>query len=224
MKNKRLIIFGDSAFAEIAYEYFTYDSEYEVAGFTVTNDFLKNHEMFGLPVVPFEEIELDFPPSSFHLFVALTYAQMNRVRERFYLEAKAKGYTLATYVSSKAFVWRNVHIGDNVFIFEDNTVQPYVSVGNNVIMWSGNHIGHHSDIGNNCFISSHVVISGFCKIGHNTFLGVNSAINNNIKVAENNLIGSGCLLVKDTLPGEIYRGPRSNAHSVSVYEKFNIEP
>ena len=29
-KKHKLIIVGDSAFAEIAYEYFTHDSEYEV--------------------------------------------------------------------------------------------------------------------------------------------------------------------------------------------------
>ncbi|NRW38220.1 hypothetical protein [Clostridium beijerinckii] len=34
-KNKKLIIIGDSAFAQIAYEYFTYDSDYEVVAFSV---------------------------------------------------------------------------------------------------------------------------------------------------------------------------------------------
>ena len=54
-------------------------------------------------------------------------------------------------------------MGDNCFIFEDNTVQPFVTLGNNLVLWSGNHIGHHSTLRDHCFISSHVVISGFCR-------------------------------------------------------------
>ena len=57
---------------------------------------------------------------------------------------KAKGYAAATYVSSRAFVWHNVVLGDNVFIFESNVVQHHASIGNDVILWSGNHIGHRA--------------------------------------------------------------------------------
>lgn len=86
---------------------------------------------------------------------------MNRVRTRLYREAKAKEFSIASYVSSKAFVWRNVEIGENCCIFEDNVIQPFVNIGNNVIIWSGNHVGHHSVIKDRCFIASYVVISGF---------------------------------------------------------------
>ena len=34
-RSKKIIIVGTSAFAEIAYEYFQYDSEYEVVAFSV---------------------------------------------------------------------------------------------------------------------------------------------------------------------------------------------
>lgn len=34
-KDRKLIISGDRAFAEIAFEYFTYDSNYEVDAFSV---------------------------------------------------------------------------------------------------------------------------------------------------------------------------------------------
>ena len=53
-KNQKLVIVGDSAFAEIAYEYFTHDSEYEVVAFAVEREFIKRESLFGLPVVPFE--------------------------------------------------------------------------------------------------------------------------------------------------------------------------
>ena len=184
-KKEKIVIVGDSAFAEIAYEYFTNDSPFEVAAFSVEKEFLKRKELFGLPVVLFEELEKLYDPLKHKVFVAATYTQLNRLRTRLYKEAKKKGFTAVSYVSSKAFVWRNVELGENCFIFEDNTVQPFVKVGNNVIMWSGNHIGHHSIIKDNCFISSHVVVSGFCEVGENCFLGVNATIINNLKIELN---------------------------------------
>src|SRR5262245_25186862 len=132
-KTGKIIIAGDSAFAEIAYEYFTHDSEYDVVCFTVDKAFMKKDSLFGLPIVPFEEIEKRFPPAGHKMYTALTYGKMNRVRKQFYEKAKAKGYKMATYISSKAFVWRNVEVGENTFIFENNVVQPFVKLGNNVV-------------------------------------------------------------------------------------------
>lgn len=223
MKNKKIIIFGDSAFAEIAYEYFTYDSEYEVACFTVSKEFLKKEELFGLPVVPFEEIQNSLPPAEYEMHIALVYNNLNRNRKQFYDEAKAKGYTLANYVSSKAFVWRNVELGDNCFIFEDNTVQPFVKIGCNNVLWSGNHIGHHSVIGSHNFISSHVVISGFCEIGDANFIGVNSTMGNNLKLGSDCLIGSFVHIVKHITDGSLIKGTPNTVDERSTWERFKIE-
>ena len=168
-KTRKLIIVGDSAFAEIAHEYFDADSDYTVVGFSVEAAYLKRSELHGLPVVPFETLEQHFAPAEHEVFVATTYTQLNRLRARLSAQAKACGYRLASYVSSRAFVWRNVTLGEHCFIFEDNTVQPFASIGDNVVLWSGNHIGHHSVVKAHCFIASHVVVSGFCTVGETAF-------------------------------------------------------
>lgn len=224
MKTKKIIIFGDSAFAEIAYEYFTHDSAYEVAAFTVTKEYLKREEIFGVPVMAFENIEHEFPPEKYEMHVALTYNTLNRIRIRFYHEAKAKGYRLANYISSKAFVWRNVEMGDNCFIFEDNTIQPFVKIGSNNVFWSGNHIGHHSTIGSHNFISSHVVVSGFCTIGNANFMGVNSTMGNNLSIGDDCLIGSAVHLVKNVPNGALMKGTPNAADVKTTWEKFKITP
>ena len=164
MENKnRLIILGDTAFAEIAFEYFTHDSSFDVVAFSVEKEYLTKSVLFNLPVVPFDKLEKQYDPSSHSFFAAVVYTQKNALRTRLFMQAKQKGYTPASYISSRAFTWQNCRIGEHCFIFEDNTVQPFVRIGSNVVLWSGNHIGHHSTIGDNCFISSHVVISGFCE-------------------------------------------------------------
>src|SRR5262245_48485273 len=181
-KERKLILVGDGAFAEVAYEYFTADTPYEVVAFAVEQAYLKRDRLFGLPVVPFEALERHYPPAGHHFFAALVYTQLNRLRARLYREAKAKGYTPASYVSPRAFVWPNVRLGEHCFIFEGNVVQPFVTIGDDVVLWSGNHIGHHSRIGDHCFISSHVVVSGFCDVGPHCFFGVNSTLGDNVTV------------------------------------------
>lgn len=221
-KTRKLVLFGDSAFAEIAREYFDHDSPYEVVAYTVTADYLTADVKDGLPVVPFEEVAERFPPDEHDLHVALVYNQLNRARMAFYDQARALGYTLANYVSSRAFVWRNVTLGDNVFIFEDNTVQPFVTLGSNLVLWSGNHIGHHSILRSHSFISSHVVISGFCDIGESCFFGVNSTVGNNVTVGADCLVGSGALVVRDLPAGSLLKGPMTRAEEVSTWEKLGL--
>jgi sugar O-acyltransferase (sialic acid O-acetyltransferase NeuD family) len=221
-KDRKLVIVGDSAFAEVAFEYFTRDSRYEVVAFAVEEAFLKKDELLGLPVVPFETLADRFPPADHDVFVAIVYTQLNRLRTRLARTAKEAGYRLASYVSERAFVWPNVVLGEHCFIFENNVIQAFVDIGNNVVLWSGNHIGHHSKIRDNVFVSSHVVVSGFCDIGPNCFFGVNVAIGNNITVAKDCWIGPGVVLSQDTKEGELYRSPVSEVAKVSAPRFFKV--
>ncbi|WP_438319189.1 acetyltransferase [Sporosarcina sp. FA9] len=220
---EKLVIVGTGEFAEIAYEYFTYDSPYEIVAFTGEKHCIVSDKLYDLPVVPFEEVHQIYRASEYKAFVAATYTDFNRLRTRLYHETKSKGYELVSYVSSKAFVWRNVTLGENCFIFENNVLQHHVSVGNNVILWSGNHIGHRSVIKDNCFISSHAVIAGSCEIGENCFIGINSTFNDGIKVGKDCFISSGSLVIKNTLEGKIYKGSPAKASDIDVYRYFNIE-
>ena len=223
MKNKKLVIFGTGETADIAYEYFTHDSSYEVVGFTVEAAYKKEDELYGLPVVSFDEVEDLFPACDVEMFVAISYTKLNRVRAKCYKLAKSKGYKCATYVSSKAFVWHNAQIGENCMIFENNVIQHKVQIGNGVILWSGNHVGHQTKIEDFVYVSSHVVISGFCVIGAYSFLGVNSTFNDNIKLGRDNIVGSGALVVKSSEEGKLLVGAPARPAPKTSYEAFDVQ-
>lgn len=199
----KVIIFGTGSFAQVVNFLLEHDSPYDVAGFTVNESYIKDEKLMGLPVLPFETLQQSHSPDRFKMFVAVGYKNVNHVRARVYDEAKAKGYELITYISSKCTYWGEA-IGDNCFIFEDNTIQPFVRIGSDVIMWSGNHIGHHSSIGDHCFISSHVVISGHVTVGPYCFMGVNSTTRDSISIGESCVIGAGALIMKSTKDKEVY--------------------
>ncbi|HEY9133224.1 MAG TPA: acetyltransferase [Dyella sp.] len=216
-----LVLIGAGEFAQIAREYFQHDSDYEVVGFSVERAYIEAPTLAGLPVVPYEALESYYPPDEVSAYVAIPSSQLNRLRTRFYLDAKRRGYRLASYVSSRAFVWRNAEIGENSFIFEGNVIQPFVSIGNNCILWSGNHVGHRTVFEDHVFVASHAVISGYCRIGESSFLGVNSTFNDRVTVARDNVIGSGALVVRDTEPGRVYVG--APARAVPDRSSFDIK-
>ena len=189
--------------------YLTTDSDYTVVAFTANKSYISEEEFLGLPLVPFEDIEGIYPPEEFKMFVAASYAKRNSIRAKIYHEAKDKGYELISYINSKTTHWGDTTIGDNCFIFENQTIQPFVTIGNDVIIWSGNHIGHHVSIGDHCFIASHVVISGHVKIGPYCFLGVNATIRDGINIAQECVIGAGSLIMRDTREREVYVAKRT---------------
>ena len=205
----KLVIFGAGDIARLAHHYFTHDSPHEVAAFVVDRAFRQRDEFQGLPLIDAEDATERFSPRDYDVFVAMSYAKMNAVRAEKYASMKAAGYRLVSYVSSRCSYLSQTPPGDNCFILEDNTIQPFVTIGNNVTLWSGNHIGHDATIEDHCFITSHVVVSGHVRIGTRTFIGVNATLRNSITIAPETLIGAGAIIMKDTKAKEVYMPERA---------------
>ncbi|KPN05480.1 acetyltransferase [Xanthomonas arboricola] len=219
--HKPLVIVGAGEFAQIACEYFQHDSDYTVVGFSVERDFLLRPTLAELPVVAYEELEQRYPPEQYEVFVAIPATQLNRLRTRFFQDMLRRGYRCASYVSSRAFVWRNAQIGANCFLFEGNVIQPFTRIGDNCILWSGNHIGHRTVVQDNVFIASHAVISGYCEIGRGSFIGVNATLSDKVRIAADNIIGAGALVTRHTDAERVYVG--SPARAVAGRSSFDVE-
>jgi len=206
MTPRKLIIFGNNDLAQLADFYFLEGlkygtSEYHPIAFTVESQFMDEKTNNGMTFA-WEVIHTIFQPNDNYLFAPIVD---NKLRERIYNEGKVKGYKFISYISPKCTNYAS-KIGENCFIQEDNTLQPFTEIGNNVIMWAGNHLGHHSIIEDNVFITSHVVISGHCKIEKGAYLGVNSTIRDGVTIGENAIIGMGAVVTKDVPAGEIWIG------------------
>jgi sugar O-acyltransferase (sialic acid O-acetyltransferase NeuD family) len=192
-----IVIFGTGEVAEVADFYFTHDSDFEVAGFAVDESYMEGRQFRGREVVAFESIDEAFPPSRFGLFVAMGYTKLNTVRAEKVAAARALGYRLVSYLSSRATVFPGFELNENCFILEDNTIQPFVRVGSNVTLWSGNHIGHHSTIEDDVFIASHAVVSGGVRIGRGSFVGVNVTVRDHVTIGQKCVLGASALVLDD---------------------------
>jgi len=200
----KVIIVGEGKIADEIYHYLKNDSDHEITAFTADEKYISKETKFDLPVIPFANIETVYPPDEYKMLVAIGYQELNRLRTEKYLEAKKKGYSFISYVSSRAANVGNVEIGENCIILENNTINSTAKIGNNVILWCGNHIGHHSVIEDNCFLAGQVVISGVTTVSTNCFIGVNATIGHQITIGEKNLIGARTLITKSTEPNSVF--------------------
>jgi hypothetical protein len=138
--------------ATFAQAVLTHDSPYEVVAFTVDDALIADTTTSACRGA-FEEVERHYPPEDFGAHIAVGFRRVNGVRAEKYVQAKEKGYELLTYVSSQAFKWPDLVIGDNCWILEYTILHPFVTIGNDVYLGSACHIGHNSTIGDHTFMA-----------------------------------------------------------------------
>ena len=201
---KPLILFGTGKIAEVLLYFFQHHSDRKVVACTVDAPYVPGAEWQGLPVVPFDAIAAQYPPEQYDMFVAVGYQDMNALREKKCAEARALGYTLASYIDPGAGAPRDLAHGDNCFVMNQALIHPRVQLGNNVFVWSGAMVGHHSVIGDNCWLTSCTNISGVVTVGANCFFAVNSTVGHGVTLGEECFVGANALVTKSADSGAVF--------------------
>lgn len=212
---RELLIFGTGDVAELAAYYFRTDYGRAARAFVVDDEYSTTPTFADLPLVPTSRCVNEFPPADHEMFIALAYSKMNRLRREKLDWARDAGYGIVSYISPRLTTFENVSFGDNCFILEDNTIQPFVTVGENVTLWSGNHIGHHSAIEDDVFIASQVVVSGGVRVGRGSFIGVNATIRDHVSIGEYSVIGAGTVILGSTEPKSVYAARSTKPREMS---------
>lgn len=205
--SKRLVIVGSGQMAELFFSNFTHSSAYSVAGFAVDREFIKGHQLLGLPLVPLEEIESSYPPESFHAFVAIGPVKNNAIRAARFIALRQKGYRFANYISARAEVSPDASIGENVSIGHFCVIGPWAKIGDDVLIGSSSLIGHHCCVQNHAFLPAHVVMAGSVVIGERAFVGTGTTIRDNVTIGEGCVIAAGAAVLGDVEPNSVYASP-----------------
>jgi sugar O-acyltransferase (sialic acid O-acetyltransferase NeuD family) len=200
----KVILFGTGRGADVAYRYLRQDTEHEICAFTLDRKYIERQTFHDLPVVPFEEVERHYAPDTYRMFLLLGYQEMNRLRQRKFQEAKAKGYRFISYICSDFFRAGELDIGENCFILDNQSISFDVRIGNNVVMWSSNHIGDLSVIQDHAWISSHVTIAANVTVSEACFLGVGATIAGRVTLANSTFVGAHALISSDTQEGSVH--------------------
>ena len=201
---KQIVLFGTGKIAEVLLYFFRHHSDLEVVACTVDRDYLPVGNWQGLPTVPFEDVEQSYPPDRYSMFVCLGYQEMNALRARKVAEAKAKGYSLVSYIHPQAGLPQDCVYGENCFIMNHVMIHPCVRLGDNVFVWSGAMIGHHSVIGDHCWITSCANISGVVTVGRRCFFAVNASVGHSVSIGDECFIGSNALVTKSAEDNQVF--------------------
>lgn len=219
MPMKPIVIFGLGKIADVVYHHLTRDGGYEVVAFTCDAEWLHDRDPgslhYGVPVVPFEQIEQHYPPESISMFVAVGYQDLNGLRARKYDAAKRKGYQLITYVSPRADHGPWLEIGDNCVVLDGVGIQPGAKIGNDVWLWNNALIGHHTSVADHCWVAAGATMGGASTLGARCFVGLNATIGGEVELGPDCFLGAAALVVKCA--------PAASVFIAAGTEKFRLD-
>jgi len=206
---EQLLIYGNGRMAELACTRFRRDPRYSLVGFTVDRSVLGEPALCGLPVIPFEEVAQQFPPTATRMFVAVGPLRNNRIRAERYLRARSMGYQFASFVSPRAVVDPDVRIGENCSIGDGVVIDPYVRIGDDVWIGTGAVIGHHSELADHCFVGVNCTVLGSVRIGAYALVGAGAVIRDRISLGDSSIVGVGATIIRDTAPESVHAAPEA---------------
>jgi len=213
------VIFGIGGLAQVVASYM---GELVVA-FTVDEEYIKEDELMGRPVVPFEGVKDFYSPPIYDIFVAVT--QQNRHRhllEQKCEEAIEKDYALTYYIASGAIASIDAVVdAPNSLISPGAIVERNARVSRGVFVRSGAYIGHDTTLSEYAYIAPRACIGGNVYIGKGAFVGYNATIRDGVMVGDGAIIGAGAVVLKDVDPDTVIKASSSillpiSAEDVSI--------
>ena len=198
---KKVIVYGMNILSKMLYYDSLGNDNFEIACFAVDTDHLNGrNQMLGLPLVGMDEIQVLCPPDKYDMVALFDGYDCMRDREKKYIKAKSKGYTLRNYISSKADAPANISMGDNNIVMGQSHIGIEGVMGSNNLIRQSVYLGHGFKLGDNNVITAGCSIGGDCDFKNNCYIGLGSTIVNNTTIEEETLIGAGCVVIRNTEP------------------------
>lgn len=193
---QNLLIIGTSTTALHVYNFVNEYGLYNIIGFAVDREYIKEKTFLDLPVFAMDEIEEKIDKNNDFLFVAMLWNRLNSDRRKIYEQLKSKGFQFANIISPTAKV-RGILEGENCWIHDYVIIQNEAIIGTNVAMMAFTLIGAHCEIGAHCFFGAKSTVGGGCKIGEQTFVGINTTIFDDRIVGKKCIVGACTALKRD---------------------------
>lgn len=219
MRGKALFIFGVSQYSALIADYFHIESDYNVEGFVVDDDFKSCDFFYGLNVYSLTRFQGMFSPSNADIFCAIGYKSM-RMRREIYKKIRTLGYSSPSLISQSAYISPKAIVGSNSVVMPHAVVEAGTKVGENVVVWSNSTICHDSQIGDGCFIAANTTVGGGVRMEELCFLGFSSTVIQSLNVGSETLLGAMSLLLKDSIAYTKYCG--IPAKKISTHKEDGI--
>jgi len=208
-KKEKLIIYGDSKYAQMLGNYFQKDSIYEVVAFCVDRDYRTRDEIDGKKVIDLEDIEKHFS-KDYYIFSAIGYNSV-RTHKVLFEKIASLNFPIASYISSKALIDSSSKIGRNCLILPGVIIEPNVVIEENCFINSGAIISHDAKIKAHSILAAGSIIGGYATIGEASLIGFNATVTELVEVADETLLGAGSVLLENSKKATTYVGTPARA-------------
>ncbi|MFA5317857.1 MAG: acetyltransferase [Patescibacteria group bacterium] len=194
LKNKKnIIIIGAGENGEVALNcLLQYKKEWKFIGF-LDDTFSKNKEQ---KIIGKVNDYKKYKNSYFYIAIG-----DNSARRKVFESLKKANCFFINLIHPKAFIEKNVCLGESVFVGANVYVNIKCAIGDNTIINNGCIIEHHNTIGQHCHLAPGVITGGGVKINNNVFIGLNSVIRDHVEIKNNVSIGMGSVITKDISSG-----------------------
>ena len=220
---RKLLIFGTGEISTLAKYYFEKDSTYKVGGFVCDDEYHNMDKYENLNLYKFSYFKENFEPNKYDIFVGISYRGLNKMREDIYNKIKKLGFKFASYISSKSEIASNVKIGENCFILENQTIQPFVEIGDNVILWSETILDIDLKLKIMSIYLLTYVSQGIVRLEKEIFIGVNSALGDFSKIGKDTFISMSSTVYGNIKDGSVVIGNKTNVYESGTKQNSLIK-
>lgn len=222
--SENIIIWGNSDFAKLIYNYIKTDNRYNVVAFCVDDKYAQTQNFCDLPLIKYSQLN-SFSPTKYKFFIAVGYTKVNTVRKEIYNRLKELNYEFISYIHPSNIIADNSQIGENCMLLENNVVEPHAIIEDNVFIWGNSFISHNIKIKQHSFIAAGTIIGGYTEIGEESFIGLNATIKDKLIIGKKCLIGAGAIILKnlDDYSVNIPETTKSAKFTTEQYLKYGLD-
>ncbi len=196
---------GAGGHAKILIELLQQTEEYELVGFTDTQQERWGTEFVGYPVLGGDEMLAELQAKGVQaafIGVGAVTSDGTRLRAKLFRQAVDLGFEMPMLIHPKSVVSPSAVIGAGSVVMAGAVVSADVRVGENVVIYSGTLIEHDSVIDDHVHMSPGVHIAGGVHIKEGCFIGIGATIIQGVHVGRWTTIGAGAVVLKH-LPDNI---------------------
>lgn len=199
---ENILIYGFRRQAEQLCFHIENEGRGAVAAFVADREYRTVGELWGRPVVCFEDALALYPPGEYKMAVSFAYQHMSHDRAEKSLKSVDAGYRLFTFVSRHAAVFAE-RIGEGCVVYPGCNIAYGVELGDGNFLETGVTVAHHTKIGNWNFFAPAATVCGGAAIGEHNFLGANCTVMNGGRIGREVIVGAGAV-VRNTEDGGVY--------------------
>lgn len=192
--NNRLILIGGGGHCRSCIDVIESEARYSIHGVLDSSASI-GEQVLGYPILGDDNDIAHYVRQGYSFLITVGHVGNAYLRKKLYrLVMREKG-SLATVVSPRAYIAKNVTISKGTIVMHDVLINTGAFIGDNCIINSKALIEHDCKVLSHCHISTAAVVNGGVTVGQETFFGSNASSKQGITINKGTFIKANSCFV-----------------------------